>query len=119
MNDPIGFFKFIRFAGDSLITGQRSKEISIRKVLGAGVNHLASLLSKDFIKLVLTAVIIATPLGWWMGNKWLQTFAYRINIDWWLFLMAALIIIIIAIVTIGIQVIKASIANPVKSLRTE
>jgi len=107
------------FALTAFLTGQRSKEISIRKVLGAEFNHLATLLSKDFIRLVLVAVIIATPLGWWACNQWLQTFAYRITIDWWLFLIAALVIITIAIITIGMQVIKAAVANPVKSLRTE
>jgi putative ABC transport system permease protein len=107
------------FALTAFLTGQRSKEISIRKVLGAEFKHLTSLLSKDFLKLVLIAVVVATPLGWWASNQWLQTFAYRISMDWWLFLIAALVIIVIAALTIGIQVVKAAVANPVKSLRTE
>ncbi len=107
------------FALTAFLTGQRTKEIGILKILGAGFNDLASLLSKDFIRLVAIAVTIALPLGWWAANKWLQGFAYRINISWWMFAVAALIVMAIAIVTIGIQTIKASVANPVKSLRTE
>jgi len=107
------------FALTAFLTGQRTKEIGIRKVLGAGFNDLATLLSKDFIRLVLIAVIIAVPIGWWATDKWLQSFAYRISNDWWLFLIAALVIIAIAVITVGMQVIKAAIANPVKSLRTE
>jgi putative ABC transport system permease protein len=107
------------FALTAFLVSQRSKEISIRKVLGAEFSHLTSLLSRDFIKLVLLAVVIATPLGWWACNEWLQTFAYRINMNWMIFLIAALVIIGIAILTIGVQVIKATVANPVKSLKTE
>jgi len=107
------------FALTAFLTGQRAKEIGIRKVLGAGFNDLAALLSKDFIWLVLIAVTIAVPIGWWATDKWLQSFAYRISNDWWLFLIAALVIIAIAVITVGMQVIKAAIANPVKSLRTE
>jgi putative ABC transport system permease protein len=107
------------FALTAFLTGQRSKEISIRKVLGAEFNNLAFLLSKDFLKLVLIAVVIATPLGWWACNQWLQTFVYHTSVSWTLFLIAALVIIAISVFTIGIQVIKATIANPVKSLRTE
>ncbi|MEJ7684800.1 MAG: hypothetical protein WKG06_44540 [Segetibacter sp.] len=77
------------------------------------------MLSKDFIRLVVVAVIIAVPLAWWAANKWLESFAYRINISWWMFAIAALIVMAIAIVTISIQTIKAAAANPVKSLRTE
>ncbi|MGI8635731.1 MAG: ABC transporter permease, partial [Segetibacter sp.] len=107
------------FALTAFLTGQRTKEIGIRKVLGAGLGDLASLLSKDFIRLVVLAVIIALPLGWWAAHKWLETFAYQINISWWIFAVAGVIVITIAIVTIGIQTIKAAVANPVKSLRTE
>ncbi len=107
------------FALTAFLTGQRTKEIGIRKVLGAGLGDLTSLLSKDFIRLVVLAVIIAVPLAWWASNKWLESFAYRINISWWMFGVAALIVIAIAIVTISIQTIKAAVANPVKSLRTE
>ncbi len=107
------------FALTAFLTGQRTKEIGIRKVLGAGFSDLASLLSKDFVRLVVLAVIIAVPISWWAANKWLESFAYRINISWWIFAVAALIVIAIAIVTISIQTIKAAVANPVKSLRTE
>jgi putative ABC transport system permease protein len=107
------------FALAAFTTIQRTKEIGIRKVLGAGLGDLASLLSKDFIRLVVLAVIIALPVSWWAAHKWLESFAYRINISWWVFAVAALIVIAIAIVTIGIQTIKAAVANPVKSLRME
>jgi len=98
---------------------QRTKEIGIRKVLGASVKSIISLLSKDFIKLVLVSVIIATPVAWWAMNKWLQSFAYRINISWWIFIVAGTIAILIAVITISFQAIKAAVANPVESLRSE
>jgi putative ABC transport system permease protein len=107
------------FALTAFLTGQRTKEIGIRKVLGAGIGDLASLLSKDFIRLIAMAVVISVPLGWWACDKWLQSFAYRINISWWMFLIAALIVVAIAIVTVSIQTLKAARANPVKSLRSE
>jgi putative ABC transport system permease protein len=97
----------------------RTKEIGIRKVLGASLSGIIGLLSKDFMQLVLIAFGIATPLAWYFMNKWLQSFAYRINISWWVFLVAALVTVCIALLTISFQAIKASIANPVKSLRTE
>jgi putative ABC transport system permease protein len=98
---------------------QRTKEIGIRKVLGASVTSVTKMLSKDFIKLVFIACLIAFPLSWWAMNKWLQSFAYRINISWWIFLAAAVIAILIALITISFQAIKAAVANPVKSLRSE
>jgi putative ABC transport system permease protein len=98
---------------------QRTKEIGVRKVLGATVPSIVSLLSQDFIKLVLIAAIIAFPLAWWAMNSWLEEFAYRINIGWWVFLIAGLSAIFIALATVSYQAIKAAIANPVKSLRTE
>ena len=100
-------------------TEQRRKEIGIRKVLGASVNGIVVLLSKDFVKLVLIALIIASPLAWYFMTKWLDDFAYRINISWWVFVMAGMIALLIALVTVSFQAIKAAIANPVKSLRTE
>ncbi len=100
-------------------TQQRLKEISIRKVLGAGIPGLISMLSKDFLKLVGVASIIAFPIAWFAMHNWLQDFAYRVNISWWVFLMAALLAAVIALFTISFQAIKAAIANPVKSLRAE
>jgi putative ABC transport system permease protein len=98
---------------------QRIKEIGVRKVLGATVLNLTSLLSKDFLKLVLIANGIAFPIAWWATNKWLQEYAYHINIEWWVFGLAGSIALVIALCTISFQAIKAAIANPVKSLRTE
>ncbi len=98
---------------------QRSKEIGIRKVLGASIAGITQLLTKDFLKLVIVAIIIASPVALWAMNYWLQGFAYRINVSWWMFALAGLIAVGIALITIGWQAIKAAISNPVKSLRTE
>jgi putative ABC transport system permease protein len=98
---------------------QRIKEIGVRKVLGASVGNIAALLSIDFVKLVLAAILISSPIAWWAMNKWLQGFAYKINISWWIFILSGLVAIIIAIVTVSFQAIKAAMVNPVKSLRTE
>ena len=110
----LGLFGLSAFSAE-----QRTREIGIRKVLGASVTNVASLLSKDFIKLVLIALVIASPLAWIGMNKWLQGFAYRINISWWMFAIAGLLAIFIALFTVSFQAIKAAVANPVKSLRTE
>jgi putative ABC transport system permease protein len=107
------------FALTAFFTKQRNKEVGIRKVLGASVGSLATLLSKDFIRLVIIAIIITMPIAWWAMNKWLETFAYRINISVWLFLLGGTIVAAIAMLTVSWQVIKAAVANPVKSLRTE
>ena len=98
---------------------QRTKEIGIRKVLGAPVSNIIYLLAKDFIVLVCIAFFIAVPVTWFVMNGWLHDFAYRINISWWIFLIAGLAAILIALITISFQAIKAALANPVKSLRTE
>jgi len=98
---------------------QRTKEIGIRKVLGVAVSGVIMLVSKEFIKLILIAFVIAVPVGYYAINKWLQDFAYRISIGWWMFAMAGILVIAIAWLTISFQAIKAAIANPVKSLRTE
>ena len=98
---------------------QKTKEIGIRKILGASVTNITTLLSKDFLKLVGIAFIIAVPLAWFGMNKWLQDFAYRIEISWWMFALAGLLAMSIALLTIGYQAVKIALANPVKSLRTE
>ena len=98
---------------------QRTKEIGIRKVLGASVQNVLYILSKDFITLVLIAFVIAVPVTWFIMHNWLQDFAYRINIQIWVFAVAGVLAILIALLTIGIQALKAAVANPVKSLRTE
>jgi putative ABC transport system permease protein len=98
---------------------QRTKEMGIRKVLGASVSNIVSLLSKDFIKLVILAFIIASPIAWLIMNKWLQDFAYRTDISAWVFVASAVLSILIAFITISIQSIKSALANPVKSLRSE
>lgn len=103
----------------SLLTMQRTKEIGIRKVLGASITNITTLLSADFLKLVLIAVIIASPLAWFMMSKYLQNFAYRIDIQWWIFAVTAAIALLIAFVTVSFQSVKAAMANPINSLRNE
>ncbi len=107
------------FALTAFFCRRRSKEISVRKVLGATITQLAFLLSKEFVYLILLSVVMITPIGWWAMEKWLQTFAYHINLGGWIFLAAAIISLCIALLTISFQAIKTAIANPVKSLRSE
>jgi putative ABC transport system permease protein len=103
----------------TFIAEQRTKEIGIRKVLGASVQGIVQMLSKDFMKLVAISFVIAAPTAWYFMNKWLQDFAYRVNISWWIFVAAGLAALLIALVTVSFQAIRAAIMNPVKSLRTE
>ncbi|MDN3547891.1 ABC transporter permease [Mucilaginibacter aquaedulcis] len=110
----LGLFGLAAYAAE-----QRTKEIGIRKVLGANVAGIVTMLSKDFIKLVLIAILISSPLAWFFMHKWLQGFAYRVNFQWWIIALAAVGAILIAFVTISFQSIKSALANPVKSLKTE
>jgi putative ABC transport system permease protein len=110
----LGLFGLATYAAE-----QRIKEIGIRKVLGASVASIVSMLSRDFLKLVFIAALLAFPIGWWVMNNWLQDFAYHINISWWVFAIAGCLAVLIALVTISFQAIKAAISNPVKSLRAE
>ena len=118
-----GFAIFIASLGllglSLFATTQRTKEIGVRKVLGASVSNIVFLLSKDFIKLVIIAFIVAAPVAWYIMYRWLQDFAYRITIPWWIFIVAGLLAVLVALATISLQSIKAAVANPVKSLRTE
>jgi putative ABC transport system permease protein len=110
----LGLFGLSAFA----IT-QRIKEIGIRKVLGASAGSIVSLLSWDFLKLVAIAALIAFPLAWYAMNRWLQDFAYRIEMHWWLFLLAGVLASVVALATISFLSIRAAVSNPVKSLRSE
>jgi len=110
----LGLFGLAAYAAE-----QRTREIGIRKVLGASVSRITTMLSKDFLKLVIIASVISFPLAWWVMYKWLQDFAYRTALSWWIFLAAGVMAIFIAIVTVSLQTIRAAITNPIKSLRTE
>ena len=110
----IGLFGLAFFMAD-----KKAKEISIRKILGAGITNIIIMLSKDFLIMVAIALLIASPIAWYFANKWLQNFTYHITIGWWVFILAGTAAAFMALLTISFQVIKAAIANPVKSLRTE
>jgi len=110
----MGLFGLITFTVE-----QRNREIGIRKVLGASVSELTALVSKDLLVLVLVSCIISFPVAWWGMNKWLESFAYRTSLHWWVFILAGLMALLLAFITISIQSIRAALANPVKSMRTE
>jgi putative ABC transport system permease protein len=103
----------------SYSTMQRMREIGIRKVMGASVSNIINLLSKEFLKLVIISFFIATPIAWYFMNQWLNDFAYRISISWWIFITAGIIALLIAVFTISFQAIRAAVMNPVKTLRSE
>ena len=110
----LGLFSLAAFEA-----AQRTKEIGVRKVLGATVAGIAKLLSKDFVKLVGIAIVIASPIAWWVMNKWMQAFAYRIDIAWWMFALAGLFALLIAFLTVSFQAVRAAFLDPVKSLKSE
>jgi len=110
----LGLFGLATFTAE-----QRTKEIGVRKVLGASMSNIVTMLSANFLKPILVAFLIAVPLSWYAMNNWLQNYAYKISIEWWMFLFAGLLTVFIALLTVSYQSIKASLSNPVKSLRTE
>jgi len=110
----LGLFGLASFSAE-----KRVKEIGIRKVLGASVQNVVGLLSRNFIKLVFIANLIAWPLAWFALDKWLADFAYRVDISWWVFIIAGLAALLIALFTVSFQAIRAAVSNPVKSLRSE
>ncbi|AKD56367.1 cell division protein FtsX [Spirosoma radiotolerans] len=110
----LGLFGLAAFMAE-----QRTKEIGVRKVLGASVGSIIGLLSKDFLKLVLISIVIASPIAWYAMGQWLEDFAYKIDIEWWMFLLAGLLAVGIALLTVSFQSVKAALMNPVKSLRSE
>ena len=110
----LGLFGLATFTAE-----QRTKEIGVRKVLGASIGSIVSLLSKDFIKLVIIAIVIASPIAWYVMHHWLQAFAYKIEISWWIFAGTGAVAVVIALLTISFQSIRAALMNPVKSLRSE
>src|SRR6185312_12651097 len=114
------FISCIGLFGLSVLSAEkRTKEIGIRKVLGASVQRVVTILSKDFLKLIFISLVISIPLAWMAGNKWLQNYPYRTTLSWWLFASGGFLVILIALITISFQSIRAAIRNPVKSLRTE
>lgn len=97
----------------------KTKEIGIRKVLGASTVNVTKLLSKEFLQLVIVAILIASPIAWYIMHKWMEDYSYQIGVQWWVFLLTAAVAILITIITIGGQAIKAALANPIQSLRDE
>ncbi|HVB04496.1 MAG TPA: FtsX-like permease family protein [Chitinophagaceae bacterium] len=110
----LGLFGLAAFSAE-----QRTREIGIRKVMGASVNNIVFMLSRDILKLIIIAIIIAFPIAWWLMNKWLQGYAYRVDIAWWVFAGTAGLVLLMAWIIVGLKTIKAAIANPTESLRNE
>jgi len=110
----LGLFALVAYMAET-----RRKEIGIRKVLGASVYDVTLLLSKEFLVLVLISIVIASPIAWWAMEKWLNTYSYRTNIPWWLFIIVGILSLLIALVTVGFQAIKAATTNPVNAIKTE
>ena len=110
----LGLFGLVTYTAE-----QRTKEIGVRKVLGASVTNIVNLLSMQFLKLVLIAIVIASPIGWWSMNQWLKDFAYKVGMEWWMFLLSGLVAISISLITVSFQAIKAALMNPIRSLRSE
>jgi ABC-type antimicrobial peptide transport system permease subunit len=121
MNIAMGIAIFISCMGlfglAAFVAEQRTKEIGIRKVLGATVTNIVAMLSRDFVRLVVIAIVIASPVAWWFMHQWLQDFAYRVPISWWIYGIAGAGAILIALLTVSAQAIRAAMANPVESLR--
>lgn len=114
LSSCLGLFGLAAFTAE-----RRTKEIGVRKVLGASVAGLVALLTKDFLKPVLVAIVLAAPLAWWALDKWLQDFAYRVDLNGWYFVAAGAMALIVAFLTVGFQSFKAALANPIQSLRSE
>ena len=110
----LGLYGVVAFMAET-----RTKEVGVRKVLGASVAHIFGLFSIDFVRLVLLALVISSPVAWYVMDKWLQKFVYKIDIEWWMFALAGLLAVGIALLTVSFQSIKAALMNPVKSLKTE
>ena len=110
----LGLFGLAAYAAE-----QRTREMGIRKVLGATTAKLAAMLSSDFIRLVVVAIVVATPLAWFSMDRWLRDFAYRTDLQWWVPMLSGFAVLVIAVLTTSFQAIKAAIANPIKNLRTE
>jgi putative ABC transport system permease protein len=107
------------FGLSAINASNRTKEIGIRKVLGAEVGDIFVQLSRGFFGVVGVAILVATPVAWWVMNRWLEDFAYRIELRWWMFFLVGVVVLLIALVTVSYQTVKAALANPVDSLRTE
>ena len=103
----------------SFMASRKTKEIGIRKILGGSVGHILWIFGKEFSRLVFIAFLVAAPIGWWLMSRWLENYAYRVEMTWWIFGLEVSIILVLVIVTVGYHSVKTAMANPVRSLRTE